>query len=341
MLGLLRFVLALMVVAAHLSGGIQFLSHWGVFAVFGFYLVSGYLMAVILNETYSFKFLPFTANRFLRLFPIYYLVALGSAVVIFFVPSASRFHPAWEIKYRLIDLLGNGLIFPFEFYDASFRLIPPTWSVAVELVNYFLLWLIVARSRKLAITTLLFALAYHVIGLATGLDWVKRYYPFYAALLPFSLGACIYFFRSLLFSLSTLALQRISIFSFLTWVANLIVCGVVAGVGGRYFDFFFYVNLVCLLAFVSCLTTPAFSVLFKRSGKALGDLAYPIFLTHWIVGFIMNMLLLNNAGKGLPLLAVSVLPILVISFLVSWLANRWIEPLRYKVRPKVRSSSPA
>ena len=329
------------VVVAHLTEGVQFFSHWGVFAVFGFYLVSGYLITAILNETYSFRFIPFTANRFLRLFPIYYLVAIISAIIIIFVPSARNFHPAWEIKYRLIDLIGNGLIFPFEFYDASFRLVPPTWFVAVELVNYFLLWLVGARSRKLALITLSLALAYHLIGLAIGLDWVMRYHPFYAALLPFSLGACIYFFRDLLFSLSALTIRLISIFSFLIWVINLVICGVVAGVGGRYFDLFFYVNLISLLAFVSCLTTPAFSALFKRSGKALGDIAYPIFLTHWIVGFTMSLLVLHGTRRGLPLLAVSVLPILVISFLLSWLAHRWIEPLRHKVRPKVKSTSAA
>lgn len=43
MLGILRFVLAAFVVISHLTEGIQFFSHWGVFAVFGFYLVSGYL----------------------------------------------------------------------------------------------------------------------------------------------------------------------------------------------------------------------------------------------------------------------------------------------------------
>ena len=341
MLGLLRFVLAIFVVAAHLTEGVQFFSHWGVFAVFGFYLVSGYLITAILNETYAFKFLPFIANRFLRLFPIYYLVAFGSAIIISFVPGASKFHPVWEIKYRLIDLLGNGLIFPFEFYDAAFRLVPPTWSVAVELVNYFLLWLVVARSRTLALITLSVALSYHLMGLAIGLDWTMRYHPFYAALLPFSLGAGIYFSRDLLFSLSALALQRISIFSFLIWVGNLVVCGIVSGVGGPYFDFFFYVNLVSLLGFVACLTTPPFNSLFNRSGKALGDLAYPIFLTHWVVGFTMSLLVLHGTCRGLPLLAVSVLSILAISFLVSWLADRWIEPLRYKVRAQVKSTSAA
>lgn len=338
MLGLLRFALAIMVVIGHLSGGVQFFSHWGVFAVFGFYLISGYLITAILNEAYSFQLLPFAANRFLRVFPVYYVVALGSAIVIALAPSASRFHPAWEIKYRLLDLLGNVLIFPFEFYDSAFRLVPPTWSIGVELIDYFLLWLFVARSRKLAFATLFFALAYHVITLAMGLDWGSRYYSFYAALLPFSLGACSYFSRDLLSALPNSAIRQISIFSFFIWVTNLFICGLVAGVGGPYFNLFFYINLASLLLMVSCLTMPSLSLVFRKSGKALGDLAYPVFLTHWIVGFTISLLVLDGKGRSLSLLVISVLPILAISFFVTWLANRWIEPLRNMIRSSARTA---
>lgn len=74
MLGLMRFILALLVVVSHLTGGgaSPFFAHWGIFAVFGFYLISGYLMTIILNEKYFFNFTTFALNRFLRLFPIYY-----------------------------------------------------------------------------------------------------------------------------------------------------------------------------------------------------------------------------------------------------------------------------
>lgn len=334
MLGILRFVLAVLVVVAHLTEGTQFFSHWGIFAVFGFYLVSGYLITLILNETYSFQLAPFAANRFLRLFPIYYIVAVSSALVIFFAPNPGGFHPAWE-TYRKLDVIGNGLIFPFELYNESFRFVPPIWSVAVELVNYFLLWLIVARSRTLAIVTLLFATGYHAFSFAADMPWINRYAPFYAALLPFSLGACIYFAREHLAALSAPMVKRLATASFLVWMVNLLVGGWMAGIGGKFFNSFFYVNLASLCAFVSCIAMPYFRSMFARSGKILGDLAYPVFLTHWIVGYLVSVLVLEGRRRGLPLLAIAALPILGVSFFLSWAADRWFEPLRTKIRVSI------
>ena len=340
MLGLFRFVLAMLVVIAHLTQGVLFFEHWGFFAVFGFYLVSGYLMTVILNETYFFRFFSFAINRALRLFPIYYLVAITSVFVLSIAPSPGTFHPAWESsQHGLLDVLANALIFPFEFYNAPFRLIPPIWSIAVELTNYLLLWLVVARNRKLAIAAFVVALAYHVISIAAGMNWGTRYSPSYAALLPFSLGACIYFYRSSVTALSFAAIRRIAIYSSVAWFANLILCGLLTKPGSRYFDLFFYINLGCLLAFISCVANSSLRTLFRKSGKVLGDMAYPIFLVHWIVGFTVSFLVLDGQRRGLPLLAVSVPPILVFSYLLAWLANRWFEPLRNKVRSNIQVSS--
>lgn len=338
MLGLLRFTLAAFVVIAHLAENIKIVSHLGVFAVFGFYLVSGYLMTAVLNETYSFKFSSFALNRFLRLFPIYYLVAAISVIILILAPDSSNFHPAWNVQFRLIDVLGNSLVFPFEFYDASFRLVPPAWSVAVELICYFLIWLFVARNQHFAIATFSIALTYHVVSLLAGMDWSKRYFPFYAALLPFSIGACIYYSRNFFSALNNYSTLKISGAAFSVWVFNLAICGVVSGLGGSYFDLFFYVNLACLWVLVSCMITPTFSGRLRKSGKLLGDLAYPVFLTHWIVAFLISVFIVDGQRRGLSLLAASVLPILAISFSLSWLADRLLEPLRDKIRNRAKFS---
>ncbi|MDD5034207.1 MAG: acyltransferase [Methylococcaceae bacterium] len=338
MLGLLRFVLAMFVVVEHLTEGMRFFAHWGIFAVFGFYLVSGYLITVILHETYSFRLSSFALNRFLRLFPIYYFVVIASAGLVLTLPNPDDFHAAWVVNDRLIDYFGNGLIVPFEFYDRSFRLVPPAWSVAVELINYFLLWLIVARTRSLALVALFAALSYHVVSLATGMPWSNRYFPFYAAILPFSLGACIYFFRDRIASISSTSSRKVFIYSLSIWSVNLILCGLLARPGSHNFDLFFYINLLSLLAIVSCLTTHPLKHRFRVSGKALGDLAYPVFLTHWIVGFAVSYFIFQGQRRGLGLFAASVLPILLISFVLSWLADKWLEPLRNKVRDGARQT---
>lgn len=340
MLGILRFILAALVVIAHLSEG-TFVSHWGVFAVFGFYVISGYLMTAILNETYRFRFFSFWLNRFLRLYPTYFLVLLFSVFAFLVFPGESSFHQAWEAKYRFSDALGNALIFPFEFYDASFRIVPPAWSVAVELVNYFLLWAIIARNKQMPSVTLLLSLSYHVAMLAMGKPWQALYFPFYAALLPFSLGASIYFYRSWLAILTDKQLQHLAAGSAIAFGLCLLGSGVAELNAIPAFQVLFYLNMVSSAALTACITCKRLSVRYDHFGKQLGDLAYPIFLTHWIVGFIVSKLFSAELNRGYILLAASTLPIVLFSVILSRIANNWFEPLRDIIRGSPSGSTPS
>ena len=335
MLGLLRFAFAMFVVIEHLTEGTTlFFSHWGIFGVFGFYLISGYLMTAVLHDVYSFRLAPFTLNRFLRLSPIYYLVGIATACLILFEPRASTFHAAWRGTPGLLDYIGNGLIFPLEFYDSTFRIIPPTWSLAVEIINYFLLWLIVARSRRLVIAALAVALTYHAFSLAMGWNWETRYRPFYAALLPFAFGSCIFFFRSHLAAIPPAHAHRIFWYSSAIAVGNLILCAFDSGVAGRWFNLSFYVNLICLFFMVASASVPSMVGSFRTSGKILGDLSYPIFLTHFTVAFVVSLLFLDAKRRGLDVFVASVLPILAISFVLSRAGTKWLEPLRSRIRSR-------
>ena len=336
MLGLLRFFLALSVIIAHLAEGVQFFAHWGLFAVFGFYLISGYLITTILNETYHFRFSAFVVNRFLRLFPIYYVVGVATIPVIILSDNASGFHPAWATQTSWIDILGNALIIPFEFYDSSFRLVPPAWSIAVELVNYLILWLIVARSRSLAVLVFLVACAYHIASLWSGADWGKRYYPFYAALLPFSLGAMVYFFRNSINTGSPRIQVLLANFSFATWLINLALCDFLGGIGGRLFSLLFYVNLAALSIFLYMMVNSPKSVPKLKWDKQIGDLAYPIFLTHWVISYMVGQYFLDGQRRGMILLAASIVPIIVVSYALAKMADKMIEPLRNQVRSEIK-----
>ncbi|WP_343734021.1 acyltransferase [Acidovorax sp.] len=336
MLGSLRFFLALFVVIGHLTEGVHFFSHWGVFAVFGFYVISGYLITLILNEIYSFRLSAFVFNRFLRLFPIYYVVATATLIALTLSSGANTFHAAWTIQTRWMDIFGNFLIIPFEFYDSSFRLVPPTWSVAVELVNYLILWLIVARSRTLTFLIFSIVCLYHISSLFGGADWGRRYSPYYAALLPFSAGSLLYFFKDSVDAIHPQWRTYISKISFASWLINLILCGFIGGLGGKFFNWFFYVNLLSLTAFLYLNLPSSESTPTRWWDKKLGDLAYPIFLTHWIVGYAVSQLLLDGQRRGIILFATSVIPIIAISYALSKIADSMIEPLRAQVRNKVK-----
>ena len=89
-MGLIRLLLALSVVISHSHAifGIQLVG--GSIAVQSFFIISGFYMALVLNEKYFDKnlsnkksFFLFITNRLLKLFPSYWVVLLLTAIVSF------------------------------------------------------------------------------------------------------------------------------------------------------------------------------------------------------------------------------------------------------------------
>ena len=73
-MGTLRFLLAMSVAYGHAGNFLGFPLVPGDTAVQTFYAISGFYMALVLNEKYrpeSSSYFLFISNRFLRLFPIY------------------------------------------------------------------------------------------------------------------------------------------------------------------------------------------------------------------------------------------------------------------------------
>jgi peptidoglycan/LPS O-acetylase OafA/YrhL len=216
--------------------------------------------------------------------------------------------------------------------------VPSIWSVGVELLNYAMLFGFVARSRRAALLAAVFAALYHGWSIWRGDDLAARYFPFYAALLPFALGALVYF--------DTTSRKRKSVRTsiILCAPAGLVVV-VAALLGGArqtpLFEMLFYCNLVaqCLAVWALSLMAPTGH---GRMDKWWGDLSYPIFLCHWQVGYMLTFLL-PSRSLGFQL----VLATLPASMLVSYFACRYqdaiVEPIRDAIRttafsePRARS----
>ncbi len=341
MLGGLRFVLALLVVVTHLSGAPAW-GHLGGFAVFGFYLLSGYLMTMVLHEVYDFRFAAFAANRALRLFPVYFVVAGATLLLILpLQPEATAYHYAYGIRTGHWDLAGNLLLAPFELYDRKFRLVPPTWSVGVEIINYALLWLFVARRPAWALGTFVCAVAYHLIALGLGSGLWYRYQPFYAAVLPFSLGALVYFSQPQIRRVGDRTARLTAGVACSAWVGGLIACGILGSHASASFDLFYYFNLVALAGLVAALTHPAWSGQFAVAGKFLGDLAYPIFLVHWLIGFIVVLALPEGPVRGWHVLINALPGILLAAWALVKFTNAVVEPARNAIRAgRIYSAEP-
>jgi len=87
--GLLRTILALLVVGSHLGafGG-------ATFAVKGFFIISGFYMALVISTRYhKLPVGDFYASRLLRLLPLYWVIGLLTvAAELWLVPHGQQFH---------------------------------------------------------------------------------------------------------------------------------------------------------------------------------------------------------------------------------------------------------
>ncbi len=143
MFGLLRLLLAAAVALAH-AGYSLGPWHLGVPAVVGFYLISGYVTAALIDRYHQGRqqIGGFYADRALRLWPQYYGYALlGGVLWVMGVQS-----PFLAATPTSGDWLANILIVPLNYFmftgQDRFTLVPPAWSLGAEIQFYLLLpWL--------------------------------------------------------------------------------------------------------------------------------------------------------------------------------------------------------
>jgi peptidoglycan/LPS O-acetylase OafA/YrhL len=332
MMGIYRLLLACCVVVAHLTEGVSGLSHAGIFAVFGFYVLSGYVITRALNDFYDFAFVPFWSNRILRLYPLYFIVlGLGIALVLGTGRAHEFFPAAWNANPGRSDWIGVITVFPMGFRPMawSFRPVPSIWSVGVEILNYALLYMAVARRKPAALFALVAAGVYHAYSLWRGDDWSFRYFPFHAAVLPFALGALIYFIRR---SRPMVISPRVAMLMCAPAAANFVLAGLFGGAQSTsMFDVLFYLNLLFQCLAVAALASIGASFA-SRGDKVLGDLSYPLFLCHWLVGYVVSLMLFSGQSRGIALMVATLAVSLGVAYGLSRVQDMLIEPLRSAIR---------
>ncbi len=326
MFGSLRFLLAYLVVISHLLGGEQFV-HLGFYAVRGCFVLSGFLMTAALNDIYRFDPVRYWSNRALRLLPLYYLTAIVTLLVVLALPQqAAAFRAVWS-DINGADVVLNFLILPLQFSTTHFVLVLPYWSVAVEIVMYFMLWLVIARNESFAIVALGAGIAYHFACIYSGLEWDSRYMATPSALFPFALGALVYFLNkrgALDFG------WPLTLFAIGCWTLNLLA--------GTWFlppeyvnETGYYFDTLCFAVIVAGLARNRLPALVGID-RMLGDLAYPVFLVHILVAFLVSWLLLSGEPRGLALLLASTPLVIALAALMEWLQKRLVEPTRDRIR---------
>jgi peptidoglycan/LPS O-acetylase OafA/YrhL len=309
MLGLFRFLLAAAVVAFHLLGSLE---NIGQLAVVSFYVISGFLITRILNQTYKFNLRRFATNRFLRLYPGYLAMALAALVLHAVAAEAALFHTAWSQGLQPGDWWGNALIFPwamlsdpnvdanffglnlFESDAFRFRLIPSSWSVGIEIVCYFLLWLVIARRTSTAIAGLAFGLIWHAGVVLAHHNLTQLYFPVQAALVPFSLGSLAYRASTYLElnNYAVVSWRNGAGFQAFTVAALTAILGInwaLANAIGPYA--ISYVQELSVAVGLALMGAVRPHARFAVADRWLGDLSYPIFLGHYVFACIAWLLL--------------------------------------------------
>lgn len=297
-MGTFRFILSVLVVNGHLGT----IAWPAAFSVFSFYVISGYLMTLIMNTRYGYSwrgFLSYLVNRLLRIYPTYYIAVLLSLCVILLVPYEiiSSFNEAIRVPESILDWLKNTFLLGLGSKD-SVRIVPPAWALYNEIFYYIAIGIFLGKSRKIAFIWLAISIVYIPTLCFFRTDLCSFFYHRYAtvlaASLPFSIGCCLFHCSDYLFRFlarfNSLKILYCAVFLYgLNYAA--------AHYLPSFFRIFFYINLsttafLILSLFHHSKVADHKHSLFSKLDGRLGDLSYPIYLFHWqsaiLTGYIIG-----------------------------------------------------
>lgn len=340
MLGTLRFFLAILVVYAHLCNKLLTTGH---FAVYTFFILSGYLITYIVKNKYgkSLKGLKLYAQtRILRIYPTYLFALVVSVAIFLFIPSSFLidFYKTLQIPNTLSSIAKNIFIFGLDSEEAI-SILPQTWTLYIELVYYILIALFFARSKKASLLLLLFGILFHSYYLLTNPEIFKlRHFLIPAAALPFGLGICLCHYKK--------TIEKLLLNSHFKKSLLLIVLLYIANIGitiippthyildTRYLPY--YMNMI-LSTILTLYLLQINKNKFSKIDKYLGDLSYPIYLIHFTAGALIAYT--YTIDRGYPLFFFGLALTIAISIVELILIKNNSEKIRYSIKTKHLNSS--
>jgi peptidoglycan/LPS O-acetylase OafA/YrhL len=305
-MGLLRLLLALAVVLAHLpvNGGWNWMS--GRQAVQLFFILSGFYMALVLHEKYPKTpagCRAFLWARAMRLFPAYWVVLCGAVAAYALIgPASVPGAPNWfrtdvsvgpltglVLSAANVFILGqdallftqveNGaLVFAPDLDRAvvpaySYLVIPPAWSISVELMFYAIAPWVVRRSWFWLLGLFGASVALRAwIKWGLGFDhdpWGTRFFP--TCLMFFLMGAMVYRWLPVLRRQSPPAILKIVPFGA---IATVVFWPFIVSRAG---------SVVQLALVTASLPLAMYWWGRNRVDRWIGELSYPVYIAHWPV----------------------------------------------------------
>ncbi len=349
MFGAYRTMLAIWVMAYHLLK----IPTIGGYAVFAFFTLSGFLMTTVMHNSYGYDIRGmkgYLKNRFLRLYPMYWMTILLSAIIILFVGSAfaKAFHTALYLPATPADLVTNiTMIFPVLFpYELEPRLSPPTWALTLELFFYFCIALGISKNINRTIIWVISSITYYISSYLLDLGEGHRYGSIFAASLPFSLGALLFFKKEACYRFlkNTHLSNPILIVSLFTLNAFLFALNAQYSpfrYSGTFEEIGKYSNIMLSLLTITALLYRGDEIFNKKIDKFLGDFSYPVYLLHWQCALFAAYVLFSKPVHGLGYDSIcNFLAALVLVLALSYMLIATIDKSIEKLRAKNRTAQP-
>jgi peptidoglycan/LPS O-acetylase OafA/YrhL len=344
-MGTLRFILAAAVATVHSGCFWDYCVFPAAQAVQLFFMVSGFLMALILNEKYGpqDKWL-FYSNRALRIYVPYLFVLAASILAVFPFVHAFGYYPGYAaplfenaaaldfwtwafVAFSNLAIFGqdvalwlgfDGHLFlssqflPGPVAVHSLQLLRPAWSISLELMFYAIAPFILRRHILILLGIVIACWALQITAYEFGLKgepWGYRFFVF--ELSRFMLGALAY----RLYALTRhwwIWQKRICVPVTLLVLACVLLQ--VAAYKPRTLFLFFTVAMPFLFVAGRHLKVDGW----------LGELSYPIYLIHWPLISIISPIV----GTSLPLSLWTIPATIILSVLFVVLIDRPLDRAR-------------
>jgi peptidoglycan/LPS O-acetylase OafA/YrhL len=296
------------------------------YAVWGFFVLSGYLMTLVLRTKYGSApagLRQFAMNRLLRIYPSFIAAgALGIATILALRPlgiDPAALNPQFMLPQKTSEWISNLAMFPFV--GQRGLPVPVAAALFVEVWAYALMPLF-ASSQCAALLGLALAVCANLqfgFGMST---FVARYCGFATGLMPFAAGAVVFHYRG---SLRRFAAPALSI-----------LCWCMHGIYWLHDPYWPWTYGLWLSVPLS--TWVVLSLAEAKPcpmDKIAGELSYPIYLLHTTVA--AWLLPCFGFGRSPGFFAVSFALTVLASWVVVLLVDRPMQRLRVtadRSRPK-------
>lgn len=322
--GLVRFLLASIVILYHLSGSIYI----GTMAVYCFFMLSGYWVTLMYEKKYSKFNQPvsvFYISRILRLFPVYLFLSLLTIIVSaiylpgFFASLSAHNGAIGWLSY--IFLLGYNLL--------TVKPIVPAWSLDIELQFYIMLPVLFYLSKsKLNRAVLLAVFAMSSILLLVFFPGIVVSETVIPYLTYFFIGVII-FKNEIRFS------RRSEIFFNCLLILILAIHYILSGTGfykslkaDPHYESYFnqLISLFTIPLLCNCVHNKS-----HKLDRILGEMSYVLYLTHWLVIIPYNYYITGLSKlQRIPCTLIYLLVTYILSYIIFKYFDKPVDSLRRK-----------